>query len=417
MDRLPEVPKTVGKTSLTPAMRLSWADVMAWRVRRHHLDRRAPREAMLDVVAALCGLQAQLMSSAELALWARVEGLEPEAVQRALWEERSLVKTWAMRGTLHLLPADELLLWQTVLSLDRRYLRPSWLRYFGVSPAELERLIAAVAQALDGRLLTREELAAEVSRLLGSAELGGKLRHSWGTMLKPAAFRGHLCFCPSVGQNVRFTRPDRWLGGVQQAETDTAEQVVTRRFLATYGPTTREVFAQWLGTTAARAGALIKALDGEVTPVDLEGIPAWTLTSQLGEIAGAKPPESVRLLPAFDQYVIAASRHASSMLPGPFKDRIYRPQGWISPVLLVDGRMDGVWRHKRTGGRLEVHIEPFVELSPRVRNEVEGEAERLAGFFGARLELVWADQAVHASATSLQNRSGHDELSPPAGRH
>jgi hypothetical protein len=190
---------------------------------------------------------------------------------------------------------------------------------------------------------------------------------------------------------VRFTRPDSWLGGSRPVATGDAEQVVTRRFLAAYGPTTREAFAQWLGTTAARAGALIKVLDGEVTPVDLEGIPAWTLTSQLGEIAGAQPPGSARLLPAFDQYVIAASRHAATMLPGPFKDRIYRPQGWISPVLLVDGRMDGVWRHKRTGGRLEVKIEPFVSLAPRVRDEVEEEAERLAGFFRAQLELAWAD--------------------------
>jgi Winged helix DNA-binding domain len=57
---------------------------------------------MLDAVAELAGVHAQLMTSAELTLWARVEGLEPDAVRRALWEERTLVKTWAMRGTLHL---------------------------------------------------------------------------------------------------------------------------------------------------------------------------------------------------------------------------------------------------------------------------------------------------------------------------
>ena len=76
---------------------------MAWRLRRHHLHEPAPAAAMLEVAAAICGLHAQLMSSAELTLWARVAGLEPDAVQRALWNDRSLVKTWAMRGTLHLL--------------------------------------------------------------------------------------------------------------------------------------------------------------------------------------------------------------------------------------------------------------------------------------------------------------------------
>jgi hypothetical protein len=372
-----------------PAASLTWGQVRAWRVRQYELHQLVPPESMLEVVARLGGLQAQLMSSAELALWARVKNLEPDAVSRALWEERSLVKTWAMRGTLHLLPASELLLWQTVLSLDRRYLRPAWLRYFEVSPEELELLIGGVAQALDGRLLTREELVGEVSRILGSEELGGKLRHSWGTMLKPAAFRGHLCFAPSAGQNVRFTRPDSWLGGLRQVEADQAEREVTRRFLAAYGPARREVFAQWLALPVSRAGALLRALGDEVTLVDVEGTLAWILADHLEEIAGAQPPGSVRLLPAFDQYVLVASRDAANFLPGPFRDRVYRPAGWLSPVLLVDGRMDGVWRHEKKGSRLAVQIEPFLDLPGWVRKGAEDEAERLAAFMGRSLDLTW----------------------------
>src|ERR1700736_5093051 len=101
-------------------VKLSWAPAAAWRVRRHHLDRRAPPGSMLAVASRLCGLHAQLMSSAELTVWARVEDLDRRAVQRALWEDRTLVKTWAMRGTLHLLPADELSLWHAALSTSRR---------------------------------------------------------------------------------------------------------------------------------------------------------------------------------------------------------------------------------------------------------------------------------------------------------
>jgi hypothetical protein len=80
--------------------------VLAWRLRRQYLDYRATRGETLGVVRHICGLHAQVMSSAELTLWARVEDLEPDAIQEALWKERSLVKTWAMRGTLHLLPAS-----------------------------------------------------------------------------------------------------------------------------------------------------------------------------------------------------------------------------------------------------------------------------------------------------------------------
>jgi len=97
----------------------------------------------------------------------------------------------------------------------------------------------------------------------------------------------------------------------------------------------------------------------------------------------------VRLLPAFDQYVIAATRHAANLLPGPFKERVYRPQGWLSPVILVEGRMDGAWRHERKGDRLVVEVEPFADLSPAARHGVEEEAERLAGFLGGSLDLAW----------------------------
>lgn len=87
-----------------PAIRVTWAKVIAWRAARRGLDRLAPQSELLAVASRLCGLHAQFMSSAELTLWARVEDLDPTAVASALWQDRTLVKTWAMRGTLHLLP-------------------------------------------------------------------------------------------------------------------------------------------------------------------------------------------------------------------------------------------------------------------------------------------------------------------------
>jgi hypothetical protein len=116
--------------------RLGWDQVIAWRTARHHLDERVPATAMLEVVSGLCGLHAQIMSSAELSLWARVEGLEPGAVQRSLWEERSLVKTWAMRGTLHLLPSAAFPLWQAARSTTGLWETGAWQRGFGVTLGE-----------------------------------------------------------------------------------------------------------------------------------------------------------------------------------------------------------------------------------------------------------------------------------------
>ena len=401
------------------APRLTWEQVRAWRLARHHLAARAPREALLDVVSRLCGVHAQLMGSAELTLWARVEGLEPDAVQRALWEERSLVKTWAMRGTLHLLPATELGLWHAGLGTYRHYLKPAWFRGFGITPEQLEALIEAVTDALEGRELTREELARAVAERTGAPELGDKLRESWGAFLKPVAFRGRLCFAPGEGQKVRFTRPDTWLaaapgGGpaaaapkgasagsapdgapaasTPWADPDAALREIARRHLGAHGPATREDLARWWATTPAAAGRLLRSLgdDDDAVELDVEGAPMWMLDAGAREAAGLAPPEGVRLLPAFDQYVIAATRHAEALMPGPFADRVYRPQGWLSAVLLVGGRMEGTWRHERRGRRIAIAFEPFGRLPKAVRADAEAEAERLAAFLGGEPAISWA---------------------------
>jgi hypothetical protein len=336
------------------------------------------------------------MTSAELTLWARVEDLEPGMVGEVLWEHRSLVKTWAMRGTLHLLRADELPTWVAAQGvLKPRHHAKSWQKYYGLTYEEAEAMLAAIPEALDGRMLTREELAQEVGRILGSEEIGGKLRDGFGVLLKPSAFRGDLLFAPSVGRNVRFARPDQWLSGWEPAETEVAAREVVRRYLAAYGPATREEFARWFGMSSpAQAGRLIESLGEEVVLVEVEGSHAWMLAEHVPEVEKVESSGVMRLLPAFDHYVVAAPRDRDAVLPEALKSRVYRPQGWLSPVLSVDGRMEGLWRHKRKGDRLVVEIEPFTEQPEWVRRAAEEEAERLARFLGGELEFVWSNLSL-----------------------
>lgn len=336
------------------------------------------------------------MSSAELMLWARVEGLDRTAVQRALWEDRTLVKTWAMRGTLHLLPSAELPLWHAALSTSRRYLSPAWQKYFGITMAELDSLTEAIGTALQGRVMTRVELVHEVRRLTGSAALGEKLaERSWGTILKPAAFTGRLCFGPSVGQRVRFTHPNSWLRvsratANSKMDRQAATGVITRRYLAAYGPATHRDLARWWNGGGVSIGRQwIAALGEEACTVDLEGTPAWMLSSQARELRELPSMRSVRLLPGFDQYVVAASCHVEHLLPGDLRSRIFRPQGWISPVLLVNGRMHGTWRYEIKGSRVDVVIQPFGSTPAWVRRAAGQETERLAAFLGGTLSLTW----------------------------
>jgi uncharacterized protein YcaQ len=372
-----------------PAASLSWDQVLAWRLRRQFLESRAPKDQALAVTAAIGGLHAQVMSSAELTLWARVEHFDREMVKTALWEDRSLVKVWAMRGTLHLLPSDEYPIWQAAASYRRNYYTNAWLKYFQVTREELDLILDSIGEVLRGNILTREELSAAVAAKTGDPALGEHVQGSWGSLLKPPAYRGVLCFGPSLGQKVRFTRPDEWLPNWQSANPEEARNIVTRRYLAAYGPATRDELRLWWGASAGEANKMIAGLDGEVATVDIEGIPALALAQDLLEIEASSLGRSVKLLPAFDQYVLAAPRAQARVIRKGVSKRIYRNQGWISPVLLINGQMSGVWRHERKGGRLLVQIEPFFKIPAWAKKGAETEAERLAKFLGGQLEVTW----------------------------
>ena len=364
--------------------KLTWRQATAWHLKRQHLDVRAPRNKLLQVVSELCGLHAQVMSSADLTAWCRIEGLSGDDIYRALWTENKIIKTWAMRGTLHLLPASEQGIWVQAFTAYDRQRTQSWFRYFEITEDQLERITEAVGEALRDRMLTRQELADEIMRITGLTGIGDKLRQGWGSLLKPASYRGHLCFGPNKGNQVQFTRA---AGASAHASDPLAE--VTLKYFATYGPATAKEFSRWLQIPFSKAKALIKALPDDLAEVDIEGTLAFMLRTHVPKAAQIEPIRTVRLLPAFDQYVFAAGLRSSRLLPGDFHSRIYRSQGWFSAVLLVDGRLEGVWRFDRKGKNLAVAIEPFTKPPVRVKRAAEDEAERLAEFMDRKLELSW----------------------------
>jgi uncharacterized protein YcaQ len=132
---------------------------------------------------------------------------------------------------------------------------------------------------------------------------------------------------------------------------------------------------------------MIEALGDEVVEIGVDGERRWALASDAPSIAEADPTKVARLLPAFDPWVVGASRYEPALLPKRHRTRVYRPQGWFSPALLVDGRMVGVWRHERKGRRLLVELEPFGRLRTGARAELAAEAEQLAAFLGCSLAL------------------------------
>jgi hypothetical protein len=356
---------------------VSWRTALAWRMERQHLVERAKPADLPQVAADLCGLHAQVTSSAVLSLWARIDGLEREAVTEALWQERSLVKVWAARRTLHMLPAAELAVWVAALGT-----LPAGFR--GASHDDVEAITSAVGQALDGRQLTREELAAAVGQITGSEVYAVWIRSGWGPALKAAAFRGLLCFAPGEGTQVRFTSPSSWLGQpLQVPATADGLRHVARRFLRGYGPATPADLGRWWmeARSGRKIAPMLEALGDDVVPVDVEGEAALALAADVAGLAAAQPRDVARLLPAFDPWVIGIGRR-EPMIDSQYVGRVYRQQGWVSPVILVNGRIAGVWKHSRTGGRVVVELEPFEGLPAWAERQVDAEIERLAAFLG-----------------------------------
>jgi hypothetical protein len=304
------------------AVDVTWEAAAAWRARRHRLGARAPRAEALDVASAVCGLHAQVLSCAELSLWARVADLRRRTSRAGCGRTRRSSSSGRCAGRCTSCPRRA-----GALARRARDVRP-------LAQAELVQGVRDHARghggadrrrggALAGRCLTREQLAAE----LGEERLG----ESWGAYLKPVAFRGLLCFGPDAGRHVTFTRPDTWLERpVEPWDGEAALDEVARRFLHAYAPATPDDFRRWWAISEPRARRRLQRLD--LAEVSVAGEPALVLAEDADALAAAEPDDTVRLLPGFDPWVIGATRHSDRLMPEPsFRERCTARRGGCRP--------------------------------------------------------------------------------------
>src|SRR5438093_2230513 len=268
-----------------------------------------------EVVRRLCGVQAQVASSAELAVRVRRRSSRRGEVARALADGR-LVKTWAMRGTLHLLTPEDGGAFLSLIAAGRSWERPSWQRYFGVTTKSMDLLREVARETLDGTVLSREELVAAVTARKGLGHIAEELRSGWGTLLKPLAWQGDLCFGPSRGGRATFMRPEaassRWAGVPDPEEAAPAAIVA---YLGAYGPTTPEAFTTWLGSGRRRLRPWFDRLGDRLVEVEVDGERALILGEDVDELAAIKATRAVRLLPGFDQYVLGPGTADAHVIP------------------------------------------------------------------------------------------------------
>jgi hypothetical protein len=368
---------------VTVSASLSWPQVLAFRMRRQLLDP-VGTSSVPDVVRRLCGVQAQVASSAELAIRVRRASSRPGEVTRALAEGR-LIKTWAMRGTLHLLNPKDAGALLTLMASGRSWELPSWERYFGMTSKHWDTLRPAVREALEGTTLSREELIAAIVAQRGLGHLGDALRSGWGTLLKPLAWQGDLCFGPNRGNRVTFMRPEaassRWTGVL---EPDEAAPIVIAAYLRAYGPATITNFRNWLSrgrVSARQIRTWFAALGDRLAEIDVDGERTYVLAEDLDEIAAARPTAAVRLLPGFDQYVLGPGTEDAHVLPSKRRTAVSRQSGWIAPIVVAGGVVKGTW--EVDGENLRVGW--FKEAGRPPRTRIDEEVTRLSGVLSRSL--------------------------------
>jgi winged helix DNA-binding protein len=371
-----------------PHVSATWAQVAALRLERQHLVERLPADCLLDVVREHVGIQAQVMSLAELQLNARLDGLRPDDVRDALWGRRTLVKTWAMRGTLHLIASDDLASFVAAAPTRGQWGGPAWLKYFNVTTDELDLIFRTVEDSLDADPMTRAELVDEVSRATGRPELGAKLGSGWGSFLKPASHSGALVFGPDRGRNVTFVDPEDWLSrkvrrGASTEPPQLALGGLVERFLRLFPGADQPGIGRWWGGRATMRPVL-KELD--VAPVEIEGSTGLVMADDAAALAATKPFKGVRLLPGFDAYVNDLPRRVDALLPVERHDDVHRVAGWVSPVVIVDGRVAGTWE-LASGKRGGIAVRPFAKWSPSVTKAIGAEADRVAAFLDRPLTV------------------------------
>lgn len=352
-------------------------DFLLERMTRQGLSRRGTGTPA-QVAAAALGLQAQDAAAARLGVRARSSRMDEAGVLRADAIEASVVRTWLMRATVHLVPAEDVR-WLVALfgpMIERRFATVRWPQ-LGIDRRLIDEAVPLARVVLAGRQLTRHEFATALAdRGLRLADDPAAATH----LLLALSCRGVTCRAGDRGRESRFALlEDRVPDGPQPADP-IAE--LARRYFRAFGPATAADFRSWSGLPS---GTAITAIRDELTEVSFDGRRGWTL--------GAVEPQSgLRLLPMFDNYLLGY-RDRTAMLEESLQPQVY-VGGIIKATVVCDGRVIGIWRmdrSQRPGSPATIRVTPLERFSHRHREELERERADVEGFLARPVGLAIQD--------------------------
>ncbi|MGE0227175.1 MAG: winged helix DNA-binding domain-containing protein [Dehalococcoidia bacterium] len=329
----------------------------------------------LDVVRRSGGLQAQDATAGLLSARARTRALRADDTRDARLRDRTVVRTWAMRGTLHFVPAADLawllpLLGPQLIARDR-----GRLRQLGLDDTAVERGVGLVRNLLAERGPSSREAIRASLREYGLPAEGQTVVH----LLYVAALQGHIyCSDDRGGGTYEFALLDDLMERGDPLPRPAALAELARRYLRAAGPAAVEDFVAWSALPVREARHAWDAIAAERVEVEWPGGTAWLL--QAGD-AGQRPPPSpiVRLLPRFDTYLLLHRTRDLIFDPAQTK-RVLPGGGILNATVLVDGKLVGVWHLDRRTKRARVVVEPFETLSGEIQKAIQDEADDIERF-------------------------------------
>ncbi|MEW2490853.1 winged helix DNA-binding domain-containing protein [Streptomyces sp. NPDC048411] len=326
------------------------------------------------VVRRVFAVQAQDAAAADLGIRVRGQDISAEDIRAAYEDERSIVRGWFMRGTLHTLPSSDarwvlrLLAPRILAATSRRY------HQLGLDAGMRERADRLVRRVLAAHgPLTRAELTEHLAAV-GVQPEGQAPFH----LIRHAALTGVLCHGPRRGDEATYVLLDDWLPAVAGDlpwEEDTAVAELARHYLRAHAPVGVDDFAAWSGlpiTLARRAWKTLAQTDS-ITEYGTLSVP----TGRKEEPPGTLATPDVRLLPAYDNYLVGYRTRELSV-PTAHHGRVWPGGGVIRPTVIADGLAIATWT-RRDAGRC-VQVDAFEPLSSQLQALIDTEASAVTHF-------------------------------------
>ncbi len=365
---------------------LSEQEIRRLRLRAQHLliDTKSEISNIAQLLQTICGVQAQYPFDAALALRVRMNNLTSNELKQTQIEERTIVRTWCMRGTLHLLAAED---FHWLIGLHgKTFIQKSQRRYEELGLNEklysksIEKLYAVLAQS---EPLTRDEV---IDCLMTQGiNLEGQASYH---LLRRAALDGLICFGPDRDGDPTYVLVENWLNVVSQPlSKEEALAKLARRYLEAYGPASLADLANWSGLPMKALRQGWESISHEMIEVRVADRRLSLLETHVFSNESKVEDPTVLLVPAYDSYLLGYHDRELILAAYAAKD-VYRGGGLLRPAILIDGYIVGSWEIKRYQRRIEVRINALREIVEPVQNEISIEVQNVGKFLGMDAELI-----------------------------